>query len=162
MKHECSLKVSKNIQVSTLPVRPELFHEEGRTDWHDEANSRFFAILLIGLKVHYWRYNCVEKSTLNRWAARESPALNVTQPLLPQSQDPSFGPYSEAIETTHSPTMCTLHSQTFSYNSTTHLRFELPNYFSPLRIPSNVFYTFIISHTSLQFLFKVCSSCSMA
>ena len=142
MKHEFSRNVSKNIQVSTLPVRSELFHVEGRTDWHDEANSRFFAILLIGLKAHYSRSNCVDKSTLNRWAARESLALNVTQRLLPQLQDPSFGPYSEAIETTHSPTMCTLHSHTFSYNSTTHLRLELPNYFSPLRIPPNVFFTF--------------------
>jgi hypothetical protein len=36
--------------VKILPVGAELFHANGRTDKHDEANSRFFAILRKGLK----------------------------------------------------------------------------------------------------------------
>jgi hypothetical protein len=46
MKHELSRQIfSKNIQISKfLKIRPleaELFHAEGQTDRHDEANISF-------------------------------------------------------------------------------------------------------------------------
>ena len=46
MKLEFSRKISNNTQISNFvkkirPVRAELFRADGRTDRHDEANSRF-------------------------------------------------------------------------------------------------------------------------
>jgi hypothetical protein len=45
MKFEFSRQISKNPQISHFmnihPVGAEVFHVDGQTDRHDEANSRF-------------------------------------------------------------------------------------------------------------------------
>jgi len=38
--------------MKNRPVVAELFHADGQTDRHDEANNRFFAILRMCLKTN--------------------------------------------------------------------------------------------------------------
>ena len=48
MKREIAREISRNSQILNLieirPVRAKLVHEDGRTDRHDEANSRYSQI----------------------------------------------------------------------------------------------------------------------
>ena len=57
MKLEFSRKIFEKYPylIKILPVGTELFYAVGRTDGHDEANSRFFAILRTRLKIHELR-----------------------------------------------------------------------------------------------------------
>jgi len=43
------------------PVGEELFHEDGRTDGHDEANNRFSQFCVKRLKTEVLQFLCVLK-----------------------------------------------------------------------------------------------------